>query len=105
MSPSEQSIPHGHVLRYNLRERLTHWVAAAAYIYLLSTGLAFWSPWLFWLAAALGGAQVSRMLHPWAGLLFFVRVEHVRDVGAANEIHRRRPQVVESGEILQHESG
>ena len=74
MSHPEHIIPHGRVLRYNLRERLTHWVAAAAYIYLLSTGLAFWSPWLFWVAAALGGAQDSRMLHPWAGLIFFASV-------------------------------
>lgn len=70
MSRPEQLIPHGHVLRYNLRERLTHWVAAVSYIYLLATGLAFWSPWLFWIAVVLGGAQVSRMLHPWAGLIF-----------------------------------
>lgn len=61
---------HQHVLRYNLHERVTHWVAAASYIYLLATGLAFWSPWLFWLAVVLGGGQVSRMLHPWAGLIF-----------------------------------
>lgn len=61
---------HHHVLRYNLKERLTHWVAAGSYIYLLATGLAFWSPWLFWLAVILGGGQVSRMLHPWAGLIF-----------------------------------
>ncbi|HET7149979.1 MAG TPA: formate dehydrogenase subunit gamma [Candidatus Acidoferrum sp.] len=74
MSHPEQLIPHGHVLRYNLRERLTHWVAAASYIYLLATGLAFWSPWLFWIAVVLGGAQVSRMLHPWAGLIFSASV-------------------------------
>ena len=74
MSGSEQIIPHGHVLRYNLRERLTHWIAGVAYVYLLGTGLAFWSPWLFWLAVALGGTQVSRMLHPWAGLMFFAAV-------------------------------
>lgn len=74
MSHPEQLIPHGHVLRYNLRERLTHWVAAASYIYLLATGLAFWSPWLFWIAVVLGGAQVSRMLHPWAGLIFAASV-------------------------------
>jgi formate dehydrogenase subunit gamma len=61
---------HHHVLRYNLRERLTHWVAAGSFIYLLATGLAFWSPWLFWLAVVLGGGQVSRMLHPWVGLIF-----------------------------------
>jgi formate dehydrogenase subunit gamma len=38
------------------------------------TGLAFWSPWLFWVAVILGGAPVSRMLHPWAGLIFFAAV-------------------------------
>jgi len=70
MSHLEQIVPHGRVLRYSLRERITHWVAAASYIYLLLTGLAFWSPWLFWIAILLGGAQVSRMLHPWAGLIF-----------------------------------
>ena len=61
MSSPEQIIPHDHVLRYTLRERLTHWVAAGSYIYLLLTGLAFWSPWLFWIAVILGGAPVSRM--------------------------------------------
>jgi formate dehydrogenase subunit gamma len=39
-------------------------------VYLLLTGLAFWSPWLFWIAIVLGGATISRELHPWAGLLF-----------------------------------
>jgi len=61
---------HHHILRYNLKERLTHWVAAGSYIYLLATGLAFWSPWLFWIAVVLGGGPISRMLHPWAGLVF-----------------------------------
>ena len=71
MSSTEQVLRHGQVLRYNLRERLTHWVAGVTYIYLLLTGLAFWSPWLIWLAVILGGGPVSRMLHPWAGLIFF----------------------------------
>jgi len=66
----EQLTPHGHVLRYTFPERLNHWVAAGAYLYLVATGLAFWSPWLFWIAVALGGGQTSRMLHPWAGLIF-----------------------------------
>jgi len=39
-------------------------------LYLLLTGLAFWSPWLFWIAVVLGGATVSRELHPWAGVIF-----------------------------------
>ncbi len=70
----EQLTPHGHVLRYTLKERLTHWVAAGSYLYLLATGLAFWSPWLFWLAWVLGGGQISRMLHPWVGLIFVAAV-------------------------------
>jgi len=37
---------------------------------LLLTGLGFYSPWLQWLLVALGGGQVSRILHPWIGLVF-----------------------------------
>jgi formate dehydrogenase subunit gamma len=70
VSQSEQLLPHGHILRYTFRERLIHWVAGFSYIYLLLTGLAFWSPWLFWIAIVLGGAPISRMLHPWFGLIF-----------------------------------
>jgi len=69
-----QTVPPGRILRYGFRERLVHWMAALSYVYLLLTGLAFWSPWLFWLAIALGGGQVSRMLHPWIGLLFIAGV-------------------------------
>ena len=88
VSHQEQILPHGHVLRYNFRERLAHWVAAFSYIYLLMTGLAFWSPWLFWVAVILGGAPVSRMLHPWVGLIFFVSASaNVRDVGVADAFH------------------
>ena len=71
--PEERVLP-GHILRYTFRERLVHWLAALSYLYLLLTGLAFWSPWLFWIAVVLGGAPVSRMLHPWIGLLFFVGI-------------------------------
>src|SRR5260370_11231849 len=77
VSRSEEIIPHGHVCRETLTERLTDGVAAGAYIYLLLTGLAFWSPWLFWVAVLLGGAPVSRMLHPWAGLIFFAAVSQM----------------------------
>ena len=70
MSHSDQMLPHGRILRYEFHERLTHWIAAGSYIYLMLTGLAFYSPWCFWIAALLGGGQVSRMLHPWAGLIF-----------------------------------
>ncbi|HEY2456036.1 MAG TPA: formate dehydrogenase subunit gamma [Candidatus Acidoferrum sp.] len=74
MSHQEQLIPHGHILRYTFKERLNHWVAAFSYIYLMLTGLAFWSPSLYWLAAIFGGGPFARFLHPWVGLIFTAAV-------------------------------
>jgi len=62
------------IVRYDFRERMVHTCAALSYVYLLLTGLAFWTPWLFWIAIALGGGYLSRLLHPWAGLVFAAAV-------------------------------
>jgi formate dehydrogenase subunit gamma len=77
VSHPDEILPNGRVLRYDFSERLTHWTAALSYIYLLLTGLAFWSPWCFWIAAMLGGGQTSRTLHPWIGLIFFLAVMYM----------------------------
>jgi len=58
------------IVRYAFRERLLHAVAALSYLYLLLTGLAFWTPGLYWIAVVLGGGYLSRLLHPWVGLVF-----------------------------------
>ena len=47
MSRDTYLLPNGRVLRYSFHERLAHWLAGVSYVYLLLTGLAFWSPWLF----------------------------------------------------------
>lgn len=62
------------IVRYNFQERLLHVVAALSYVYVLLTGLAFWTPWLYWIAIALGGGYVSRVLHPVIGLVFTAAV-------------------------------
>jgi formate dehydrogenase subunit gamma len=62
------------IVRYAFRERLVHGLAAVSYVYLLLTGLAFWTPHLFWIAVVLGGGYFSRMLHPWVGLVFTIAV-------------------------------
>jgi len=62
------------ILRYTFRERVVHWAAAVSYVYLLLTGLAFWTPALYWIAVVLGGGYVSRALHPIVGLVFAVIV-------------------------------
>ena len=73
-SSDQYLLPNDRVLRYNFRERLIHWLAGFSYVYLLLTGLAFWSPWLYWITAVLGGPTISRELHPWVGLLFILGV-------------------------------
>ncbi len=56
--------------RYSYKERLCHWITGFAYIYCLSTGLAFYSPFLYWIAAVLGGGPTIRFWHPIVGLVF-----------------------------------
>jgi formate dehydrogenase subunit gamma len=76
-------LPNGRILRYPFRERLVHWAAAVSYSYLLLTGLAFWSPWLFWIAVVFGGGTVSREFHPWVGLIFVAAVLRMYGMWAA----------------------
>jgi formate dehydrogenase subunit gamma len=58
-------------VRYRFAERAMHLTAAVVFLYVLLTGLAFWTPGLYWLATLLGGGFLARLLHPWAGVLFF----------------------------------
>jgi formate dehydrogenase subunit gamma len=58
------------ILRYTLEERVVHWIAGIAYVYVLLSGLALWSPRLYWLASVLGGGPTARAWHPWAGVIF-----------------------------------
>ena len=57
-------------MRYVFRERLMHSCAAVSYVYLLLTGLAFWSPSFYWIATVLGGGFLARAMHPWVGVVF-----------------------------------
>src|SRR5580700_3352914 len=65
----EEMIP-----RYTFAERVNHWIGALTYTYLLMTGLAFWSPYLYWLAAVVGGGAIARSWHPWFGVIFTVSI-------------------------------
>ena len=57
--------------RYTLLERTIHWLSALTYAYVLATGLAFYSPYLYWIAAVLGGGPAARFWHPWMALVWF----------------------------------
>jgi len=62
----------GRILRYSLAERVNHWISGASYVYCLITGLAFWSPYMYWMAAIVGGGPTARFWHPWFGLVFTI---------------------------------
>ena len=51
-----------------------HALSAMSYVYLLLTGLAFWTPAFYWIAIVLGGGYLSRVLHPWIGLVFTIAI-------------------------------
>ena len=60
------------VSRYRPLMRLNHWVTAASMVILVISGLALFTPGLYWLSALFGSGQVMRLLHPVAGCLLFV---------------------------------
>ena len=59
------------IVRYTLKERMCHWIAGLSYLYLLFTGLALYTPYLYWMGYVLGGGSTIRFWHPWVGLIFF----------------------------------
>ena len=62
------------VVRYTLKERMCHWIAGVSYVYMLLTGLALFTPYLYWIAYVLGGGPTIRFWHPWVGLIFVAAV-------------------------------
>jgi formate dehydrogenase subunit gamma len=69
--------PDGGILRYTLVERVNHWIAGLTYCFCLWTGLAFWSPYLFWMATVVGGGPTARFWHPWFGLVFMASIAYM----------------------------
>lgn len=74
MPSHDAAIQGEEIVRYSYSERLCHWLSGLSYVYCLISGLAFFTPYLYWLAALLGGGIAARFWHPWAGLVFFVAI-------------------------------
>ncbi|HWX56880.1 MAG TPA: formate dehydrogenase subunit gamma [Verrucomicrobiae bacterium] len=68
--PTATAVPEGQVLRYTFVERAIHWTNGLAYLYLMLTGLALFTPFFYWMAAVLGGGGTIRYWHPWIGLIY-----------------------------------
>ena len=74
----------GGIIRYTFAERLVHWFGGVTYVYLLISGLALYSPYLYWLASVLGGGPAVRFWHPWIGLLFLLAIGLMHDLWRAD---------------------
>ncbi len=67
---SKTAVPEEQVVRYTYPERFTHWINAISYGYCLFTGLALFTPYMFWMGTVLGGGGTIRYWHPWIGLVY-----------------------------------
>ena len=55
--------------RYSTAARINHWITAVTLILLAISGLALFHPSLFFLTALFGGGEMTRMIHPWLGVV------------------------------------
>lgn len=58
--------------RYRGATRVNHWITAIALILLTLSGMALFHPSLFFLSGLFGGGSMTRMLHPWIGVVLLV---------------------------------
>jgi formate dehydrogenase subunit gamma len=68
---SEDVVVGDEIVRHRLATRAIHWTVALFFFLALFSGLPIWTPVFGWMAHLLGGLNVCRWLHPWAGILFF----------------------------------
>ena len=61
----------GTVGRYTTGARINHWITAGSLILMALSGLALFHPSLFFLTHLFGGGQMTRILHPWIGVVLF----------------------------------
>jgi formate dehydrogenase subunit gamma len=60
------------VSRYTTAARINHWITAVSLVLLALSGLALFHPSLFFLTALFGGGEMTRILHPWIGVVLAI---------------------------------
>jgi len=68
MAPEKDEI----VSRYTTGARLNHWITAASLILLALSGFALFHPSLFFLTSLFGGGQMTRIIHPFIGVVLVI---------------------------------
>ena len=62
----------GEIIRHRRATRLIHWSVAVTFFIALFSGMPIWTPLFGWMAFLVGGLEMARIIHPWAGLAFFL---------------------------------
>lgn len=57
--------------RYTTGARINHWITATSLVLLAISGLALFHPRLYFLTALFGGGEMTRLIHPWIGVVLF----------------------------------
>ncbi len=60
------------IVRHRRATRIIHWSVALTFFLALISGMPIWTPLFAWMAALVGGMEVARIIHPYAGVLFFI---------------------------------
>ena len=58
----------GELVRYDDRERMSHWLTALLLLAAAASGLAFFHPSFYFLTHLFGGGSWTRILHPFIGV-------------------------------------
>ena len=68
----ENVVVKGEIVRHRRASRLIHWSVAITFFLCVFTGMPIWTPIFRWMAAMVGGLEFARIVHPYAGVLFFL---------------------------------
>ncbi len=60
------------IVRHDRSSRLIHWTVSLTFFVCVFTGMPIWTPVFGWMASLFGGLTVCRVIHPWAGVAFFL---------------------------------
>lgn len=60
------------IVRHRMATRLIHWSVALTFFLAMFTGMPIWTPLFRWMAGLVGGLEAARVIHPYAGVAFFL---------------------------------
>ena len=60
------------IVRHRFATRVIHWTVALTFFIALFSGMPIWTPLFLWMAYFVGGLEAARVIHPYAGVAFFI---------------------------------